>query len=185
MSNKVGSYLPMLNNFKLGNEWGNDGRRRRRRQKRRNKRNLRNFKMLRRRWPCHPPGLGKVNVLALFLFSDVFCFSIHSHARNRKFIGEFCLSDIAHYFWKFQRRFQVDISPEELHNSSKSEVAVHSDVKPFVEALTKKLNERKFPLQPSSNGWWKTLSEKQKANAEFVKVGTLFSLGPVNEPKIV
>ncbi|KOB65780.1 2-hydroxyphytanoyl-CoA lyase, partial [Operophtera brumata] len=61
----------------------------------------------------------------------------------------------------------VDISPEEFHNSVKSEVAVHSDIKPFTEALTKKLNEKKFSLQAAGD-WWNALKLKQKANTEFV-----------------
>lgn len=64
----------------------------------------------------------------------------------------------------------MDITPEEFHNSIKSEVAVHSDIKPFTEALSKKLAEKKFALQPSSHGWWQALKQKQTANTEFVKV---------------
>ncbi|XP_034834568.1 2-hydroxyacyl-CoA lyase 1 [Maniola hyperantus] len=63
---------------------------------------------------------------------------------------------------------QVDISPEEFHNSVKSEVAVHSDIKPFVEALTLKLRDRKFSLPPTSD-WWQGLREKQKKNTQFVE----------------
>ncbi|CAB3234047.1 unnamed protein product [Arctia plantaginis] len=63
---------------------------------------------------------------------------------------------------------QVDISPEEFHNSIKSEVAVHSDIKPFTEALIQKLAEKKVALQPNSNDWWQALKQKQKANTEFV-----------------
>ncbi|XP_063365572.1 2-hydroxyacyl-CoA lyase 1 [Cydia amplana] len=62
---------------------------------------------------------------------------------------------------------QVDISPEEFHNSVQSEVAVHSDIQPFVEALSTKLKEKKFSLSPS-HAWWQTLAQKQKANTEFV-----------------
>ncbi|XP_063537099.1 2-hydroxyacyl-CoA lyase 1 isoform X1 [Cydia strobilella] len=62
---------------------------------------------------------------------------------------------------------QVDISPEEFHNSVKSEVAVHSDIQPFVEALSTKLKEKKFSLSPS-HAWWQALAQKQKANTEFV-----------------
>ncbi|XP_022122283.2 2-hydroxyacyl-CoA lyase 1 isoform X1 [Pieris rapae] len=63
---------------------------------------------------------------------------------------------------------QVDISPEEFHNSVKSEVAVHSDIKPFVHALAQNLANKKFSLQPSG-GWWQALKEKQKKNTEFVE----------------
>ena len=72
-------------------------------------------------------------------------------------------------------RFQVDICPEEFHNSIKSEVAVHSDINPFVEALTQKLAEKKFSLEPSTNAWWKTLKGKQAANAKIVEVSVVRS----------
>ncbi|GBP26985.1 2-hydroxyacyl-CoA lyase 1 [Eumeta japonica] len=75
---------------------------------------------------------------------------------------------------------QVDISPEEFHNSVKSEVAVHSDISPFVEQLTNKLAEKKFSMVPSNNNWWKTLSEKQKANAAFVKAQAENTSVPLN-----
>lgn len=64
---------------------------------------------------------------------------------------------------------QVDISPEEFHNSIKSDVAVHSDIKPFVEALNEKLAQKKFSLDSSSK-WWQILKENQKKNMAFVEV---------------
>ncbi|KAJ0174660.1 hypothetical protein K1T71_009768 [Dendrolimus kikuchii] len=75
---------------------------------------------------------------------------------------------------------QVDISPEEFHNSVKSEVAVHSDIKPFAEALVKQLEKRKFSLQPSNNEWWQALSQKQKANTEFVAAQANNTSVPLN-----
>lgn len=68
----------------------------------------------------------------------------------------------------------MDISPEEFHNSIKSEVAVHSDLKPFTEALTQKLAEKKVALQPNNNSWWQALRQKQKANTEFVQVYIIY-----------
>nr|XP_049705424.1 2-hydroxyacyl-CoA lyase 1 isoform X1 [Helicoverpa armigera] len=75
---------------------------------------------------------------------------------------------------------QVDITPEEFHNSIKSEVAVHSDIKPFTEALIQKLGEKKFNLQPSSNSWWQALKQKQKTNTEFVKAQASNTTQPLN-----
>ncbi|KPI97015.1 2-hydroxyacyl-CoA lyase 1 [Papilio xuthus] len=75
---------------------------------------------------------------------------------------------------------QVDISAEELNNSIKSEVAVHSDIKPFTEALTKKLAEKKFSLQPAGNKWWQTLQDKQKKNTEFVEAQANDKSVPLN-----
>ncbi|XP_072944586.1 2-hydroxyacyl-CoA lyase 1 isoform X2 [Epargyreus clarus] len=75
---------------------------------------------------------------------------------------------------------QVDISPEEFHNSIKSEVAVHSDIKPFVEALVDKLAAKKFSLQPNTNSWWKTLGDKQKKNVEFVEAQANDKSVPLN-----
>ncbi|KAL4709019.1 hypothetical protein ACJJTC_005880 [Scirpophaga incertulas] len=74
----------------------------------------------------------------------------------------------------------VDISPEEFHNSVKSEVAVHSDIKPFAEALAKKLAEKKFSLQPANNKWWQALSDKQKANVAFVEAQANDKSVPLN-----
>lgn len=76
------------------------------------------------------------------------------------------------YYWlAFANSFpQVDINPEEFHNSVKSEVAVHSDIKPFVELLSQKLAEKKVSLQPASNGWWQQLKKKQESNVAFVEV---------------
>ncbi|VVC92113.1 unnamed protein product [Leptidea sinapis] len=71
---------------------------------------------------------------------------------------------------------QVDISPEEFHNSVRSEVAVHSDIKPFVEALTQRLSNKKFSLQ-RDGAWWQGLKEKQKKNTEFVEVSYKY---PIN-----
>ncbi|CAH2092897.1 unnamed protein product [Euphydryas editha] len=73
----------------------------------------------------------------------------------------------------------VDISPEEFHNSIKSEVAVHSDIKPFVEALNKKLAEKKFSLDSSSK-WWQILSENQKKNMAFVEAQSNDKSVPLN-----
>ncbi|XP_045537160.1 2-hydroxyacyl-CoA lyase 1 isoform X1 [Papilio machaon] len=75
---------------------------------------------------------------------------------------------------------QVDISAEELNNSIKSEVAVHSDIKPFTEALTKKLSEKKFSLQPAGNKWWQTLQDKQKKNTQFVEAQANDKSVPLN-----
>ncbi|CAH0755774.1 unnamed protein product [Diatraea saccharalis] len=75
---------------------------------------------------------------------------------------------------------QVDISPEEFHNSIKSEVAVHSDIKPFVEALTHKLDEKKFSLEVAGNKWWQALQLKQKANIEFVEAQANDKTVPLN-----
>ncbi|XP_013148197.1 PREDICTED: 2-hydroxyacyl-CoA lyase 1 isoform X2 [Papilio polytes] len=75
---------------------------------------------------------------------------------------------------------QVDISAEELNNSIKSEIAVHSDIKPFAEALTQKLSEKKFSLQPAGNKWWQTLQDKQKKNTEFVEAQANDKSVPLN-----
>ncbi|XP_013199370.2 2-hydroxyacyl-CoA lyase 1 [Amyelois transitella] len=75
---------------------------------------------------------------------------------------------------------QVDISPEEFHNSVKSELAIHSDIKPFTESLVQKLAEKKFSLQPSSHAWWQELQKKQKANTEFVEAQANDKTVPLN-----
>ncbi|XP_045500216.1 2-hydroxyacyl-CoA lyase 1 isoform X1 [Colias croceus] len=75
---------------------------------------------------------------------------------------------------------QVDISPEEFHNSIKSEVAIHSDIKPFTEALSQRLSNKKFSLQPNNNAWWQSLKEKQKKNTEFVEAQANNKTQPLN-----
>ncbi|XP_045451713.1 2-hydroxyacyl-CoA lyase 1 [Melitaea cinxia] len=77
------------------------------------------------------------------------------------------------------RVVQVDISPEEFHNSIKSEVAVHSDIKPFVEALNEKLAQKKFSLDSSSK-WWQILNENQKKNTAFVEAQSNDKSVPLN-----
>ncbi|XP_053610384.1 2-hydroxyacyl-CoA lyase 1 isoform X1 [Plodia interpunctella] len=75
---------------------------------------------------------------------------------------------------------QVDISPEEFHNSVQSELAIHADIKPFAEALTRQLSEKKYSLQPASNGWWQELQKKQQANTAFVEAQANDKSVPLN-----
>lgn len=67
---------------------------------------------------------------------------------------------------------QVDICPEELHNSILSAVGVQSDLNPFVEQLIGHLTKHKFRFQ-NKESWWKELQEKcdknKKAVAEMSK----------------
>lgn len=62
---------------------------------------------------------------------------------------------------------QVDICAEEMHNSVLSSVAVQADIKPFVEALTSKLESLRFRF---SGPWWNELKEKCDKNQQAVQV---------------
>uniref|UniRef100_A0A1L8DIX1 2-hydroxyacyl-CoA lyase n=1 Tax=Nyssomyia neivai TaxID=330878 RepID=A0A1L8DIX1_9DIPT len=62
---------------------------------------------------------------------------------------------------------QVDLCPEELHNSILSRVAVQSDIVPFVDALFMKLIKKRFILN-SEKEWWKALKEQCTKNQKAV-----------------
>lgn len=63
---------------------------------------------------------------------------------------------------------QVDLCAEEMHNSVLSSVAVQSDIKPFVEQLTQKLETLKYKFSGGSP-WWKELKDKCKKNQDAVQ----------------
>uniref|UniRef100_A0A1L8DIW1 2-hydroxyacyl-CoA lyase n=1 Tax=Nyssomyia neivai TaxID=330878 RepID=A0A1L8DIW1_9DIPT len=62
---------------------------------------------------------------------------------------------------------QVDLCPEELHNSILSRVAVQSDIVPFVDAIFMKLIKKRFILN-SEKEWWKALKEQCTKNQKAV-----------------
>lgn len=63
---------------------------------------------------------------------------------------------------------QVDICPEELHNSILCSVGIQSDITPFVEQMISHLTKTKYRFD-SSNIWWKELSEKCAKNKKSVE----------------
>lgn len=62
---------------------------------------------------------------------------------------------------------QVDICPEEIHNSILSAVGVQSDLNPFVEQLIGHLTKHKYRFQ-SNEPWWQELHEKCDKNKKAV-----------------
>lgn len=61
---------------------------------------------------------------------------------------------------------QVDIQPEEMHNSIKSQVAIQCDLLPFADLFVDEMS--KFKLSPTSD-WWKELNVKCDKNREVVE----------------
>jgi 2-hydroxyacyl-CoA lyase 1 len=74
---------------------------------------------------------------------------------------------------------QVDIVPEEMHNSIKSLVAIQSDILPFADALVDEMSKRKFRFD-ESNDWWKELNDKCDKNQKTVKEMSLDNTVPLN-----
>ncbi|XP_066153480.1 2-hydroxyacyl-CoA lyase 1 [Euwallacea fornicatus] len=63
---------------------------------------------------------------------------------------------------------QIDISPEELHNSVKSEVAIQSDIKPAVRQLVNGLKKANFVFSGKEE-WWISLKTKCEDNIRGVE----------------
>ncbi|KAL7033973.1 hypothetical protein ACKWTF_007801 [Chironomus riparius] len=74
---------------------------------------------------------------------------------------------------------QVDIVPEEMHNSIKSLVAIQSDILPFADALVDEMSKRKFRFD-ENNEWWKELNDKCEKNQKIVKEMSLDNSVPLN-----
>lgn len=62
---------------------------------------------------------------------------------------------------------QVDVQPEEMHNSIKSQCAIQSDLLPFSDLFVDELSKRKFRLS-ENDPWWKELNAKCDKNRETV-----------------
>ncbi|CAH0564468.1 unnamed protein product [Brassicogethes aeneus] len=63
---------------------------------------------------------------------------------------------------------QIDLNPEELHNSVRSSVAIQSDIKTAVEALIIGLQKRTYNFSNQSE-WWKVLLRKCEENKKAVQ----------------
>lgn len=74
---------------------------------------------------------------------------------------------------------QVDICPEELHNSITSAVAIQSDVSTAVEGLSNILKARQWSVGDSSP-WWRDLLSKTKKNREVVHAMAMDISVPLN-----
>lgn len=76
--------------------------------------------------------------------------------------------------WLF---YQVDLCPEELHNSIKSAVAIQSDILPFANQLLDRIGSYKFS---SNTDWWSLLKQKCDTNRKTVKKMALSTAVPLN-----
>jgi len=74
---------------------------------------------------------------------------------------------------------QVDVQPEEMHNSIKSLCAIQSDLLPFSDLFVDELEKRKFRLS-KSGPWWQELHEKCNKNRETVNAMALNTSVPLN-----
>ncbi|CAK9828362.1 2-hydroxyacyl-CoA lyase 1 [Anthophora retusa] len=63
---------------------------------------------------------------------------------------------------------QIDLCPEELHNSVSSAVAIQSDISTAVDGLVTILKERKWTME-KNNPWWKDLLVKANKNKTMVQ----------------
>lgn len=66
---------------------------------------------------------------------------------------------------------QIDVCPEELHNSVKASVGIQSDLKPAVALLIEALEKKRFKFSSGSD-WWKTLNKKCEDNRKNVQVSS-------------
>lgn len=64
---------------------------------------------------------------------------------------------------------QIDLSPEEMNNSIRSNVAIQSDLKPALDLLVQELQNRRYTFDTKSN-WSEELRKKCHVNKENVKV---------------
>ncbi|CAD7089581.1 unnamed protein product [Hermetia illucens] len=74
---------------------------------------------------------------------------------------------------------QVDLCPEELHNSVRSAVAVQADINPFVEHLFEQLNAVNFNFSDNSD-WWKLLKEQCYKNKTTIRSMAMTTSPPLN-----
>lgn len=72
---------------------------------------------------------------------------------------------------------QVDLCPEELHNSIKCSVAIQSDILPFTNQLIEQIGG--YRMQTNSD-WWKQLNEKCDINRKTVSKMALSMAVPLN-----
>ncbi|CAK9814685.1 2-hydroxyacyl-CoA lyase 1 [Anthophora plagiata] len=74
---------------------------------------------------------------------------------------------------------QIDLCPEELHNSVSSAVAIQSDISTAVDGLVTILKERKWTME-KNNPWWKDLLAKANKNKTMVQRMSADTSVPLN-----
>lgn len=73
---------------------------------------------------------------------------------------------------------QVDLCPEEMHNSILSSVAVQSDIVPFVEMLQERLKNRRWNFR--GDNWWRQLHDNCDKNRKAVAAMAKNTAPPLN-----
>ncbi|CAH1116347.1 unnamed protein product [Phaedon cochleariae] len=74
---------------------------------------------------------------------------------------------------------QIDLAAEELHNSVEAAVAIQSDIKVAVEAIVRKLKEKRYTFSKRSE-WWEHLIRKCQDNQRIVKAMAADETVPLN-----
>ncbi|XP_017773746.1 PREDICTED: 2-hydroxyacyl-CoA lyase 1-like [Nicrophorus vespilloides] len=74
---------------------------------------------------------------------------------------------------------QIDICPEELHNSVKSSVAIQSDLKPATKMLLEAIARSGFKFNDASD-WWRDLRRKCESNRKGVQAMSMDVSTPLN-----
>ncbi|KAK1125690.1 hypothetical protein K0M31_005239 [Melipona bicolor] len=74
---------------------------------------------------------------------------------------------------------QVDLCPEELHNSISSAVAIQSDISTATDSLVTILKERKWFVE-ESNPWWKDLQARSNKNKAIIQKMSMDVSIPLN-----
>ncbi|XP_078047285.1 2-hydroxyacyl-CoA lyase [Augochlora pura] len=74
---------------------------------------------------------------------------------------------------------QVDICPEELHNSITSAVAIHSDISTAVDGLVNILKARNWTVE-DNNPWWRDLLARSQKNKAVVQAMSIDVSVPLN-----
>lgn len=74
---------------------------------------------------------------------------------------------------------QVDVQPEEMHNSIKSQCAIQSDLLPFSDLFVDELSKRNFKFS-ENEPWWKELNAKCDKNRETVNEMAMNISTPLN-----
>ncbi|XP_050443134.1 2-hydroxyacyl-CoA lyase 1 [Adelges cooleyi] len=73
---------------------------------------------------------------------------------------------------------QVDIKPEELHNSQQASVAIQADIHTAVDALTLQLNKQKWRC--SKNEWLTQIQDKCSVNKKYTESMMMDTSVPLN-----
>lgn len=77
------------------------------------------------------------------------------------------------------KMIQIDLCPEELHNSVSSAIAIQSDISTAIESLVTILKEHKWSIT-ENNPWWKDLLVKSNKNKTIIQKISMDTSVPLN-----